>query len=162
MTFEQRFEGLIEQTMQKIAGKGGPWYKYILTGSLWLLGAGKNVTNRSMGKQRDQSGPSARIQGEEDSGSDLGGHQGMRYKVVRYRTHFESRAHRVGWCIGLREGSAKVDSKFGHGEGLSLHFQDGQKYGGKFFNGETRGLVLDLLGLRCHLNIQEVMSSRQL
>lgn len=45
--------------------------------------------------------------------------------------------------LDVREGRAQDDSQFEHWEGLSLHFQNGQKRGENVLNGETRGLVLE-------------------
>lgn len=62
--------------------------------------------------------------------------------------------------LDVRESIAKDDFKSGCLEKQSPHFQNGQKYGRRVFNGETRSLVLDLIGLKCHIDIQEEMSGK--
>lgn len=70
----------------------------------------------------------------------------------------------AGFVDGLdaRERRAKGNSEFGCLEEWSCQFQNEQKCGREIENRKNKSLVLNLLGLRCHLATQEETPMRQL
>lgn len=158
LAFEQSSERLMEKTTQRILCKR--------KGMLWLyfnqmtLAACKRRPEwgRSTGKQRltgvwplesrEMRVSLTRV----DAGAILKG--GEIWETSQRQT---SQGRLMGW----REGSQGRFQVWLPGR-IGSPFQNWQTRGREVLNGETRSLVLDLLDLRCYLDIQEEMSRRQL